>query len=355
MQPPHIHPTFSRCGSLLALLLAPAALAQGGAVVFSDDQLQAADWTVVRSITGAGGTISVVDHGTGGNPGAYREVVHVHNGSTTSNPSQLWGFHFRNGAVYDPAAHGRLGQVDFRIDSRLFAVIGLDGFAIGPAILQNGRVYAARTAITPEPSWTVKSATGLTESSFRYWDSSVGNWGTGSPDFSPIGAPMQVGFFAATTHTTAGSQLRNVGLDNWRLVLTPSQGTFTTIEVGCGQNGVPRIAPAPGMVPRTNQLFRVEISGIPPSLPTSNVLMMAGFLRYQPPVDLSFLGMTRCLLATRPDYQGPCGGSASGAFWQAIMTAPPGATFYLQAAVLDPAANPAGLALSNTAEVIIGP
>jgi hypothetical protein len=75
------------------------------------------------------------------------------------------------------------------------------------------------------------------------------------------------------------------------------------------------------------------------------------------PVSLGFLGMTGCALYASGELAIPLANPAGTATWTVSIPNDPAllrATFYNQAWVLDPLANPFGLTASNAGEGIVG-
>lgn len=132
-------------------------------------------------------------------------------------------------------------------------------------------------------------------------------------------------------------------------------GTYRTFGSSCGSCGRPRIAAQPGKRPRAGKPFTVTITGLRPQLPAGRVFLMLGSQRLSPPVELGPVGMRGCSLHTLPAILLPCSTGASGTGTCTIpLPNAPGLVFYTQLLVFDACANPAGIALSNAAEGIVG-
>ncbi|MBK8975257.1 MAG: hypothetical protein IPM29_04985 [Planctomycetes bacterium] len=202
------------CGLVIVAATASPLAAQSS-VVFSDGDLPDSAWTLQSFVYGPGGTASARQITGGGAPGNYREVIADHAPSSSGFQSLIYTFHRLNRA-YVPTVQGPLSSIDLQMHTRLFEVLGLDGFACGLALYQGGNIYGAGRFNTPEPNWTVKSLTGMQPQHFGRFDTATGTWDYNRrPDFSASAAPIYVGFHAATSHTVPIVQRRRNGFDNF--------------------------------------------------------------------------------------------------------------------------------------------
>ncbi len=126
-----------------------------------------------------------------------------------------------------------------------------------------------------------------------------------------------------------------------------------TLEPGCPGPTAASLVIGNGGPPLAGSDLNVEVTEAPEGRP---VLMSFGFfdeLGGAPlPIDLSVIGMTGCVLHSSLDVVVPLG-FASGGSASMLLSLPPqlGLEFRLQAVILDPAANSAGIALSSAANV----
>src|SRR5262249_55714009 len=153
------------------------------AVTFFDGEFAPADWQLETVTSGGGGTVSVAQQTTGGDPGAFRQVTD--NVGSGPDYSIIDGYHWRVGATYDPSTQGAISTIDYSEDAILFSGGG-DGEGSGVAIKQAGVIYYAGYHVTPESTWTHHAYAGLTADDFAQ--------GGNRPDFSSNGAPIQFGF-----------------------------------------------------------------------------------------------------------------------------------------------------------------
>jgi hypothetical protein len=109
---------------------------------FSEDF--GSEWVYSLATAGNGGTF-VVSGAYGGNPGSFLTTQTFVNGGC----GVVYGFGFNTNAVYDPGIDGPLTRLDYSEDARLVDGFG-QGQAIGPALLQGGRVFRGPAAATGE-------------------------------------------------------------------------------------------------------------------------------------------------------------------------------------------------------------
>ena len=132
-------------------------------------------------------------------------------------------------------------------------------------------------------------------------------------------------------------------------------GAFNWFGVGCpGTGGVSQLSAVD--LPRVGQTFRVGIAPQPPGAAwlltgASNTSSAFGAL----PFDLTFLGLTGCLLRVSSDIALPISGSPARASVP-IPNDPAlaGQIFHQQALVLDTGVNPFGAVLSDAVSAVVG-
>jgi len=201
---------------LLALLIAGAANAD--TLTFTEGTFNPADWTVI--VRGMG-TTTASQILTGGNPDAFRQI-------TNSVDGIMWGYHFKNSAVYNPSTQGAILSIDYSEDAILLDGTGTLG--AGPAIIQGGKVFAQGFG-TVGPTWTHRTFNNLHQSTFQHFH---GEPGSAFPDFSATGGPITFGFWRGNAE---GTFSMTTGIDNWSMTLHTNsvpEPSALTLAVGCG-------------------------------------------------------------------------------------------------------------------------
>jgi hypothetical protein len=144
--------------------------------------------------------------------------------------------------------------------------------------------------------------------------------------------------------------------DTWTLAVAGAEDTF---GAGCpGSLGVPTLQTSSGATPEPGGVLSLDVV----NLPMSVAMMAAGFSRTiagsQPlPLSLAPFGMPGCNLLVSPDATGLLVGSGHSAHWSLPLPSTPGLLgieLYLQAFAWDPAANAAGITVSNGARCRVG-
>ena len=189
-------------------LIAAATTSIAGTVTYSDQVFNEDDWTLTTQTLGGGGSVSLFQVTSGGNPDEYRRIENTVN----NGPGGVWGFHMRNGAVYDPSTQGAIVSLDYHEDSIMFSGFG-QGHATGAALLQDGIYYRSSRLPSNQSTWTSQSLLSLTPDTFSsVLDSSA------RPDFSVNGGPITLGFFRANS-TEGGGYVIDAGIDNWSITI----------------------------------------------------------------------------------------------------------------------------------------
>jgi hypothetical protein len=228
------------CLALSAILIGITALTAPAAIVtFNDSTFNDADWTAQTMYqTGNGGSLDVnTQVATGGHDGGeYRLIqqsVNAHNGV---NPSCFWTFYqYGNGTttgVFNPATQGAILTMDYSAWAINLTLGTPDGFGVGPALMQNGNIYAGYLLISPETVWTQKVRSDLTAADFMFLSDP-----TLHPDFSAAGAPIAVGFFRSDSGNANGNAFTvEGGIDDWSLTITtavaPEPASVTLLILG---------------------------------------------------------------------------------------------------------------------------
>ena len=197
------------------------ASATAGAVTFSDSTFADADWTSRQLIvTGASpsspsATFSAGQVGSGGTPGAYREVTQTYNGPNMV----IVVAHMQNAAVYDPGVAGPVAGFNFSFDLNFFNYPGTccgPSFAVGYAavIKQGGNFYLGDSVVTVSASWVPFAIADQTAADFVLLNGDP-LLPSSHPDFSATGSAITFGY--ATANGTAGASTTSTtsGLDNW--------------------------------------------------------------------------------------------------------------------------------------------
>ena len=126
-------------------------------------------------------------------------------------------------------------------------------------------------------------------------------------------------------------------------------------SLGClGSAGVPLTRAARGSVPAVGHSFDTEFHNLPPS---TAGLALIGFVEF-PFIDLGPLGALSCFIGMRPLVTSPMVSTPAGVASYSLpipdQVALLGGQLFVQGLIIDPAANSAGLTVSDKALVLIG-
>lgn len=219
------------CRVLMAAVVILCACAVSNAsVTYFDGTFNQADWDIMIQIEGTGGTTTVTQENTGGNPGDYRRITNTVSAAPGTGRSSILAFHKYLLGSYDPGTQGAIASIDYSEDSIMFSGFG-QGQASGPALVQAGIVYYYEpTGIhlyANQSTWTTQTISGATGVDFcsATWIDPVTR-----PDFSAAGDPIVFGF--SRSNSTSGGYTIVAGIDNWTLSIATEQ----------------RIIPAPGAI-----------------------------------------------------------------------------------------------------------
>lgn len=145
--------------------------------------------------------------------------------------------------------------------------------------------------------------------------------------------------------------------DTWSLAVGVL-ASYRPFGAGCmGTAGVPMLYAAAGSLPRIQASFSIEVGGVPGAAVLLFGRSSASWAGIPLPLALDGLGLTGCRLLVGGETVLPMVAAAGTA--RLALTIPNdgqlvGLTFFNQALVLDPGANPAGLTLSNGASGVVG-
>ena len=108
--------------------------------IYTDETFNNSDWYLTLITLGNVGSATGQQVASGGNLGAYRQVIDV---VATSGDvsSSIFGFHRHIASVYDPGTQGAIQSLNYDEDNRTFADGFGDGQVTGAAVRQNGQVY----------------------------------------------------------------------------------------------------------------------------------------------------------------------------------------------------------------------
>jgi hypothetical protein len=145
--------------------------------------------------------------------------------------------------------------------------------------------------------------------------------------------------------------------DTW--VYHDAAASFARFGAGCaGSAGTPLLE-ANGQRPWMGESFTLFLSNLPPGRSTL-IWLGRSNTRLGPttlPLDLTPLGMTGCSLLVSPEHYFPVFNFSGAARWTLAIPRDPsllGETFFNQALVVDPSANPFGAIVSNGGQGVFG-
>ncbi len=212
---------------MLAFLIVAIALprpASAAPVTFSATNFNDSLWaTEVIYASGPGGDVSGWRVSSGGHVGAYRRCrISVNAGG----PTTIWGFNQCLPFSYDPSTQGAVETIDYAA-----YLIGFPGaHNTGPAIRQNGIIYAATGLLANDADWTRELMLGLRADDFHV----IG--GAAHPDFSSSASPFDVGFVTgySTPSNQHGPYDIETGIDNWtfKVYPVPEPATMSLLALG---------------------------------------------------------------------------------------------------------------------------
>lgn len=219
-------------GVVIAVLFT-AALPVRASVEFFDGDFNLADWQSTRYYWGNGGSITLSQVASGGNPGKFLEIDHYVQ-PAGADPSVVYGLHIPNGAAYTPSVQGEITAVDFSVNYKNLQTTAAGiGFAL--ALRQDGNIYQVFQSLSGTiPGWQGDAGFGLQASSFGLMTpisySFIVDFAH-NPDFSASGSPIEFGL--ATWRASPSTMvIENVGFDNWSVTVVPEPTTFVMLALG---------------------------------------------------------------------------------------------------------------------------
>lgn len=211
-------------GTLAVFCLMVSATA--ATTVISDTDFLLSDWSATAIFTGNGGSHTVSQSLTGGNPGAYRFMTHTMNAGV----AHVDVFHEFLGASYDPSVQGGFGALDYQEDQIQFNPPFV-GAAIGarPALIQGGETFLGPVINYTDLTWQTVQLSGLTANDFTGMTSGQ------NPDFSSSGGVIGFGYFRRNSQGPGGTGRTNEhGIDNWSVTIIPEPSRALLSLIGLG-------------------------------------------------------------------------------------------------------------------------
>jgi len=189
----------------------------------------------------------------------------------------------------------------------------------------------------------------------------VYEWDGFSPAWQLRSAPLSQTTLWSDEYDSLRSRVMRVSTDGSTWVYGPTQPAAVFAHGnGCtGSLGTPSLVPsAPWTLPWLGDSVSLDIT----NLPLGVAVMLMGFSDQQSggitlPLDLGPYGMPTCFLRVADDASRLAYGAGNTATWQLGVpnsVSLLGLSFYVQAAVLDPGANTAGLTASDSVSGIVG-
>ncbi len=201
-------------------------------VVFADGDFADADWSTSANIQPPDlpSTYAVSRVADGGDPGAFRKVVH-----DVLESGNVKVFHERLSATYDPGSQGEIHAIDFTIDCLLITRSAQADTLL--LISQGDRRYAAFVMFNTSASgscggdppplnarWYTAPRPSVLRENFQQVDGPACGVGEDCPDFSAHAAPLRFGMM---TNAYVNGQRPPTpvnfhfehGIDNWKVTV----------------------------------------------------------------------------------------------------------------------------------------
>jgi YVTN family beta-propeller protein len=200
-------------------------------VVISDAQFNPADWIITGN-----GDQNTTQQPTGGNPGAWRRMIHF---------GAALGTHrlIRPGTEYVPSSQGAIDRIDVSWDRRILAETLVDERFL---VEQNNVVYRTVERTFFAPAWENDFRLDLVAENFD-------NGSGGHPDFSASGSTLRFGYtrqttfsqtvphgidnFVVTVHRTPASPAGDLGFKETFLVVEEGEAPFVNVQRHGGSQG----------------------------------------------------------------------------------------------------------------------
>ena len=212
---------------IVAVAVAVATASAQTVVTFSDGEFT--DWTsdkIEDTTPNMAATFEVETRTTGGNPGAFRHVVHIY------GVGLIGVGHLHDKGIYDLKQEGAISAIDYSWDLiQQNPPFPTAGVAYSLLIFQDGTYYrnASRDLVLAN-GLAGFGMVGIAAADFVR----VGDTGPSQPDFSPSGSPIQFGYMSRNSHTGSGTAQRESGIDNWLVTIhsNPAQAETVTFSTG---------------------------------------------------------------------------------------------------------------------------
>ncbi len=227
-----------------AAFLLSASLPAMAAVTTFTDSSPGTSWIstkVTDTTAGSAATFSIVNQGSGGNTGAYRQVTHTfgfgglgvaHLPDTTTTTAQQFCWY--------PISQGEVLTIDYCYDLVHTTGNGSSAVAYTMMIQQGGNYYRPAQDAIFNTTWTSYSRFGLTANDFsRVQPNSLLLDTTQHPDFSAGAPTLILGYWSGNSHTSFGATATTIsGMDNFRINLHHAVPEPSAALLGVGAAGL---------------------------------------------------------------------------------------------------------------------
>ena len=190
---------------------------------FGDGEFEEAGSEIELFNFHTGGDAIVTQVAEGGNPDAYRRIIHMTNTATDPGDSAaIYVFHGFPAATVDPGVDGAITSVDYFWDVRAVDTFSQGGF-FGPALRQGDRYYVSAGTLElvgTDQEWRAVERLGMNAGAFGWIQDILEIDPAEDPDFSESGEPIVFGFFSASAGAQGGGETtQSHGYDNWQVVV----------------------------------------------------------------------------------------------------------------------------------------
>lgn len=204
----------------LCLAVVGMALPVQAVTLISDGSFNNTDWSAIKvadSTVSGDASVVAAQTGTGGNPGAHRDIIHIWD-VVPSGVSVAFA-HLFTPLTFDPST-GTITSLSVSFDAMCDVAPIVNAIGFGPVLKQDGVYYAhsSGAAAIVGNGWTSLNFANLTELSFfDYY-----NTGVAHPDFSAAGSPIQLGFWSSNGGSgfTSNNHSASGGVDNFQINAT---------------------------------------------------------------------------------------------------------------------------------------